>query len=146
MNIKNPICEHSSTTQPSTTDFSKATFERAADVFKALGDPARLRLLMLVLPGQLCVSEIAAATDEGISTISQRLKVLRSEGLLVSRREGKHIFYGLADQHITDLILNALNHASELRIISDDNSLSNTWPGRATASPIAERSEQAATA
>jgi len=45
--------------------------------------------------------------------VSQRLKVLRSEDVIVSRRAGKHIFYALADKHVTDLVRNALKHASE---------------------------------
>ena len=63
--------------------------------------------------GEACVSELAAAENENLSTVSQRLKVLRAEDLVVRRREGKHINYALADQHIVDLILNALAHASE---------------------------------
>ena len=50
---------------------------------------------------------------EDISTISQRLRVLRNEGLVSRRRQGKHIVYGLADQHVVELIANALAHAAE---------------------------------
>lgn len=60
------------------------------------------------------MTELAQAEHENISTISQRLRVLRSENLVVRKRRGKHINYGLADQHVMDLIFNALAHASEV--------------------------------
>ena len=59
------------------------------------------------------MTELAEAEGESISTISQRLRILRSEHLVVSKRRGKHINYGLADQHVMDLLFNALAHASE---------------------------------
>ena len=60
------------------------------------------------------MTEIVAAVGEKFSTVSQRLKLLRSEGLVARRRDGNHIHYALADRHVVDLILNALAHASEL--------------------------------
>lgn len=101
------------TTSPAAVSYNQAVLEKTAHLFEAMGDPARLRLLVLLTQGELCVSEIAATTREGMSTISQRLKLLRSEGLVVSRREGKHIFYRLDDQHIAELITNALSHINE---------------------------------
>jgi len=61
----------------------------------------------------MCVTELAASEGESMSTISQRLRVLRSENIIVRRRKGKHINYGLADQHVMDLVFNALAHATE---------------------------------
>jgi DNA-binding transcriptional ArsR family regulator len=82
-------------------------------LFRAIGEPARLRLLSRLAQGEMCVTELAAQEKESVSTISQRLRVLRSEDLIVRRRRGKHINYGLADQHVMDLIFNALAHATE---------------------------------
>lgn len=87
--------------------------ESAASIFRALGDVPRLRLLALLSQGPSCVSELAAAEGEDLSTISQRLRVLRAERLVKRQRAGKHINYSLADQHILDLVFNALAHASE---------------------------------
>lgn len=87
--------------------------ERASGIFRALGEVSRLRLLALLGQGEACVTELAAAEGEDLSTISQRLRVLRAEGLVVRRRKGKHINYSLKDQHIVDLLFNALAHASE---------------------------------
>lgn len=87
--------------------------DRAAAIFRALSEVPRLRILALLSQGPSCVSELAAAEGEDLSTISQRLRVLRAERLVKRQREGKHINYSLADQHILDLVFNALAHASE---------------------------------
>jgi ArsR family transcriptional regulator, lead/cadmium/zinc/bismuth-responsive transcriptional repressor len=88
--------------------------ERAAGLFRAAGDVARLRLLELLSQREWCVSELAEALGEGVSTVSQRLRVLRAEHLVVRRREGKHVHYALVDHHVVDLIRAALAHAEEL--------------------------------
>jgi ArsR family transcriptional regulator, lead/cadmium/zinc/bismuth-responsive transcriptional repressor len=93
------------------------SLELAARLFRAIGDTPRLRLLALLGQGEACVTELALAEHENISTISQRLRVLRGEHLVVRKRRGKHINYGLGDQHVMDLIFNALEHASEVPAI-----------------------------
>jgi DNA-binding transcriptional ArsR family regulator len=90
-----------------------AALERAAQILRAMGDGSRLRILDLLKKRELCVTEIVAAVGEKFTTVSQRLKLLRSEGLIVRRREGNHIYYALSDRHVVDLILNALAHAKE---------------------------------
>jgi DNA-binding transcriptional ArsR family regulator len=82
-------------------------------LFRALGDAARLRTLDMLVGREACVSELAAASDESVSTVSHRLRLLRSEGLVRRRREGRHIYYSLADVHVLELIRNALDHANE---------------------------------
>jgi len=91
-----------------------AALERAAQLFRAMGDSPRLRILELLKKGELCVTEIVAVVNEKFSTVSQRLRILRGEGLISRRRDGNHIYYGLSDRHVADLILNALAHAQEL--------------------------------
>jgi DNA-binding transcriptional ArsR family regulator len=92
---------------------SALVIERAAALFRALGDSARLSLLERLATGEYCVTELAEATGEGLSTISQRLRTLRSERLLRRRRVGKHVYYSLADAHVAALIHSAVAHASE---------------------------------
>lgn len=91
-----------------------ASLERAAQLFRAMADAPRLRVLDLLKAGELCVTEIAAALNDKLSTVSQRLRLLRQEGLVARRRDGNHLYYSLADRHVADLILNALAHAREL--------------------------------
>jgi DNA-binding transcriptional ArsR family regulator len=88
-----------------------AALERAARLFRAIGDPPRLKILATLAQGEACVTELAGSED--LSTVSQRLRVLRSEDIVSRRRDGKHVLYALADQHVVDLIFNALAHASE---------------------------------
>ena len=96
--------------------------ERAARILRAMGDGARLQILDLLKQRERCVTEIVAAVGEKFTTVSQRLKLLRSEGLIVRRRDGNHIYYALADRHVVDLILNALAHATELDAVSAPHS------------------------
>jgi DNA-binding transcriptional ArsR family regulator len=79
-----------------------------------MGDSPRLRILELLKKNELCVTEIVAAVNEKFSTVSQRLRVLRGEGLINRRRDGNHFYYSLSDRHVADLIVNALAHAQEL--------------------------------
>lgn len=94
------------------SSYAPRAFDRAVRIFKALGEPARLRLLETLVRGEACVSELAG-DGEPLSTVSHRLRLLRAEGLVVGRREGKHVFYAIADEHVAELVLAALDHASE---------------------------------
>jgi len=90
--------------------------ERASRLFKAIGEAPRLRLLTLLARGEVSVTELAEAEGESLSTISQRLRVLRNENIVLGRRQGKQVNYALADQHILDLVFNALAHVSEVPV------------------------------
>ena len=115
--------EHSHDTRATFLNLDATSCQRAADIFRALGDPTRLRILSMLLAGEMCVSEIAESLDDNISAVSQRLKLLRSERVVAHRRQGKHIYYRLDDQHIAELISNALAHAREPEIMSRRDSL-----------------------
>ncbi len=87
--------------------------ERTASIFRALGDVNRLRLLSLLADREMCVSELTLVLRDNLPAISQRLRLLRAERLVSTRRQGKHVFYRLADQHIAELIANGLAHGEE---------------------------------
>jgi ArsR family transcriptional regulator len=89
--------------------------ERAVRLFKALGDGQRLRLLQCLTHGEANVGALAEATGQPLAAISQRLRLLKAEGLVRGRRAGKHIFYSLDDDHIAALLASALEHAAEPR-------------------------------
>jgi len=86
---------------------------KAAALFSAMGDPGRLDVLVCLFHAEHCVSDLAAELDQGLSTISQRLKILRHERLVSRRRDGKHIYYALADAHVRELVGSALEHVTE---------------------------------
>ncbi|HEY5935188.1 MAG TPA: metalloregulator ArsR/SmtB family transcription factor [Kofleriaceae bacterium] len=87
--------------------------ERAAALFRAVGDVPRLRLVEQLGQGERCVGELAEASGTKLSTLSQQLRVLRTERIVKQRRDGKHIYYSLADDHIRELVAAALHHAKE---------------------------------
>jgi len=87
--------------------------ERTASIFRALGDVNRLRLLSLLAKREMCVSELTLVLRDNLPAISQRLKFLRAERLVCTRRQGKHIFYRLTDVHIAELIANGLSNGEE---------------------------------
>jgi ArsR family transcriptional regulator, lead/cadmium/zinc/bismuth-responsive transcriptional repressor len=84
-------------------------------MFRALGDAARLRLLTRLADagGEVCVSELAQLEKENLSTVSARLKMLHAVRLVRRRREAKHIFYALSDEHVLHLMQSAIEHAAE---------------------------------
>jgi ArsR family transcriptional regulator, lead/cadmium/zinc/bismuth-responsive transcriptional repressor len=93
---------------------ARAQIEAAAEIFRALGDPERLRLLLRLAESEACVSELAE-NGEKITTVSARLKTLSVVRLVRRRREAKHVFYALADEHVLQLVRNAIDHAAESR-------------------------------
>ena len=78
---------------------------RVAAVFKLLGDPTRSRLLYALLEaGELCVCDLAAATGLMEATVSQALRLLRASQVVAARREGRLMYYRLADAHVRMLL------------------------------------------
>lgn len=77
--------------------------------------------MIRLMKGERCVTELAEAEGESLSTISQRLRVLHTEDIVVRRRRGKHINYALADRHIAGLVANAVEHAGEPPRVSDES-------------------------
>jgi len=85
---------------------------RLAQLFKLLGDPTRTRILYAVLGAEeLCVSDIAAAVEVPETTVSQALRLLRTAGVVANRREGRLMYYRLADAHVRMLLDLSRAHA-----------------------------------
>ncbi len=80
-------------------------------MLRAGGDPERLRILELLMSGERQVSEIAELTHAEMSTTSQRLRMLLTEHLVSRRRDGRDMYYRLADSHVETLVRNVLDHA-----------------------------------
>ncbi len=80
------------------------------DMFDALGDPTRLRMIAALAQEELCVCDLAAAVGHTESAVSHHLRLLRSRGLVRARREGRLAYYALDDAHVTALYLQALDH------------------------------------
>ena len=87
-----------------------ATAGQLAETFKALSDPTRVRIISALSHAELCVHDIATTLDMSQSAISHQLRTLRELRLVKFRREGRHIYYSLDDEHIEDLFRQGLNH------------------------------------
>lgn len=83
---------------------------QAAELFKILSDPTRMRIVDALLAAELCVCEIAEFVDMTQSAVSHQLRILRAARLVRYRKEGKNVFYSLDDAHVRTLITQALDH------------------------------------
>ena len=89
---------------------SKELISKAAEFFRVVGDETRMKILCTIAGGELCVNDIAAEVEMTKSAVSHQLRLLKSEGLVKSRRDGKNMFYSLDDQHVVDIIDIAFIH------------------------------------
>ncbi len=84
------------------TDLAKSS-GRASEFLKSLANAQRLRILCMIMEGELPVGEIAEAIDAKQSSVSQNLSLMRREGLVVPRRSGQTIYYRLADKRLVKM-------------------------------------------
>jgi DNA-binding transcriptional ArsR family regulator len=89
--------------------------QAVADTMQALATPSRLRILGRLHAGPSSVNELAAAVGMESSAVSQQLRVLRHLGLVVGRRDGRRIVYDLHDDHVGELLEQAIGHVEHLR-------------------------------
>lgn len=97
--------------QPELMPTDKA--QQMAEFFAILADPNRLRLLSALASQELCVCDLAAASKMSESAVSHQLRVLRTARLVKYRREGRNIYYNLADRHVVNLYREVAAHLSE---------------------------------
>ena len=81
-----------------------------SELFKLIGDPTRLKILLLLQDNELCVCDIADALKMGQSAISHQLRLLRGARLVKFHKEGKSALYSLDDAHVLNLIIDGLEH------------------------------------
>lgn len=84
-----------------------------ADFFKVFGDSSRLKVLWALHQGELCVSHLAEQLNMSVAAVSHQLKILRQSRLVRTRREGKNIYYALADDHVVRILELGLEHTDE---------------------------------
>jgi DNA-binding transcriptional ArsR family regulator len=83
---------------------------QVAEIFKALADPTRVRILHALSHAELCVGDLAAVLEMTESAVSHQLRLLRGLRVVRARREGKQVFYALDDEHVTRLFQLSLEH------------------------------------
>lgn len=84
-----------------------------AELFKIFGDSTRIKILYALLESELCVCDIAKLMDVTQSAVSHQLRVLKASKLVKFRREGKVIYYSLADQHVMSILSQGMDHIME---------------------------------
>lgn len=84
-----------------------------AELFKVFGDSTRIRILYLLFESEMCVCDIAQLLGMTQSAISHQLQVLKKSKLVKYRRQGKTVFYSLADAHVRAIIGQGMEHISE---------------------------------
>ena len=89
------------------------TLSETADVFSLLGDYTRIRILQALSTTELCVCDLAAILEATSSAVSHQLRLLRAKGIVKFRREGKVVYYSLADEHVHQLLTQMIQHVEE---------------------------------
>lgn len=80
-------------------------------MLKILGEPSRMKIVVALLQGEMCVLHIVEAVGGNQSAVSQQLRILKNGGLIKSRREGKNMLYSIADEHVYEIVRMSAEHA-----------------------------------
>lgn len=84
-----------------------------SELFKVFGDSTRIKILTALSHGELCVCDLSKLVGMTSSAVSHQLKILRGSKLVSCRREGKTVFYFLADNHVNTILRQGFEHISE---------------------------------
>ena len=84
-----------------------------AELFKVFGDSTRIKILYALFEAEMCVCDIAQLLNMTSTAVSHQLRILKGNKLVKSRREGKNIFYSLADDHVTSILDQGMEHVNE---------------------------------
>lgn len=84
-------------------------------IFKALGDPSRLKIIYILSKSSLCVCDIAQVLDMTQSLVSHHLRSLRNLNLVKFQRQGKQVIYSLDDEHVMRLLKEGLDHTAHIK-------------------------------
>ena len=91
----------------------KDTMERIADLFKAFADSTRVQILSNLVEREMCVTDISEAVGLSQSAVSHQLRILKQMYLVKYRRDGKNLWYSLADDHVRTILQMGLEHVLE---------------------------------
>ena len=84
-----------------------------AELYKIFGDSTRIKILYLLYAEEMCVCDIAASLNMTVSAISHQLRILKGAKLVKFRKDGKSAFYSLADEHVTSILAQGMEHITE---------------------------------
>ena len=90
-----------------------STFQKSSDFFKVLGDETRTKIIWALDQHEMCVCDIASVLGMTKSAISHQLSTLKKARLVKNRREGKVVYYSLADDHVKLMLESSIEHTNE---------------------------------
>ena len=90
---------------------SEEIVERACNTFRMLGEPSRLKLVMALAKGEMCVYHLVECCGGTQSGTSHQLRILKDNHVVKSRREGQNVLYSIADEHVLEMLKIAKEHA-----------------------------------
>ena len=108
LHIHQDVVEHVESTMP-----SEGALLALSELFKTFGDSTRIRILFCLFIDEMCVCDIANLLGMSQSAISHQLAVLKRQKLIKARRDGKAVFYSLADDHVRMIINQGMDHITE---------------------------------
>lgn len=92
---------------------AQAELAKLSETFRLLGDPSRLRILLHCAQAPKPVNAIAEDLELSQSLVSHHLKLLRDARLVIGQRQAKQVFYEIADQHVSDMLFDMIEHIGE---------------------------------
>lgn len=109
------LCVHERVVQQVQQELpQEETLLRLAELFKVFGDGTRVRILFVLLKAEVCVCDMAKLLSMTQSAVSHQLRILKQARLIKARRDGKTIFYSLADDHVATLLKQGMEHICEV--------------------------------
>jgi Predicted transcriptional regulators len=93
--------------------FEEEVLYDLAELFKVFGDTTRIKILYVLLDKEMCVNDIAEALNMTQSAISHQLRILKQSKLIKYRRDGKQMYYSLADEHVHTILDQGITHIEE---------------------------------
>ncbi len=107
-------CTHENTVKSLVAEMpEEETLYDLAELFKVFGDSTRIKILYALFGSELCVGDIAQLLGMTQTAVSHQLRVLRSSKLVKGRKEGKTVFYALADDHVRTILDQGMEHVDE---------------------------------
>lgn len=108
------LCVHDDVVKQVLTDMPQdEILYDLAELFKVFGDSTRIKILYALFEAELCVCDIAQLLGVTQTAVSHQLRVLKNNKLVKYRREGKNVFYSLADEHVRSIINQGIEHVEE---------------------------------
>lgn len=108
------VCVHDGKIQEVLTEIpEEKLIKELADFYKVFGDATRVKLLCVLLRAEMCVCDLAEVLGMTQSAISHQLRILKQMKLVKNRRDGKTVYYSLADDHIQNIISQGMEHIME---------------------------------